>query len=48
MKFRSDNATDYYNQITKEFLQKEGIVHEFSCVNTPQKNGVAEKKIIIF
>ena len=43
-RFRSDNAKDYFNQTLMSFFQKEGIIHESSCVNTPQQNGVAERK----
>ncbi|WVZ24536.1 hypothetical protein V8G54_003080 [Vigna mungo] len=35
-RIRSDNAKDCFNH--------EGIIHESSCVNTPQQNGVAERK----
>ena len=43
-RFRSDNAKDYFNQTLMSFFQKEGIIHESSCVNTPQQNGVAKRK----
>jgi hypothetical protein len=43
-RFRSDYARDYFNQVLTPYFQKEGIVHESSCVNTPQQNGVAERK----
>jgi transposase InsO family protein len=43
-RFRSDNARDYFNQVLTPYFQKEGIVHESSCVNTPQQNGIAERK----
>lgn len=42
-RFRSDNARDYLNQTLTPFFQKAGIIHESSCVNTPQQNGVAER-----
>nr|XP_019703534.2 uncharacterized protein LOC105038855 isoform X1 [Elaeis guineensis] len=42
-RFRSDNAKDYFNQILTPYFQK-GIVYESSCINTPQQNGVAERK----
>lgn len=42
--FRSDNARDYFNQILTPYFQKEGIIHESSCISTPQQNGVAERK----
>lgn len=43
-KLRSDNAKDYFNHTLNSFCQKEGIIHESSCVHTPQQNGVAERK----
>mgnify|MGYP002776859521 CR=1 FL=1 len=27
-----------------QFFQHEGIIHESSCINTPQQNGLAERK----
>ena len=41
---KSDNARDYFNSILGEYLAKEGIVHLSSCVDTPQQNGIAERK----
>ena len=32
------------NQILSPYFQKQGIIHESSCVNTSQQNGVAERK----
>ena len=43
-RFRSDNARDYFNQTLAVFFQQEGVIHESSCVNTPQQNGIAERK----
>lgn len=43
-RLRTDNARDYFNQSLSSYFQKEGIVHESSCVDTPQQNGVAERK----
>ena len=40
----SDNARDYFNLVLNFFCQKEGIIHESSCVNTPQQNGIVERK----
>ena len=42
--FRTDNARDYFNQILSPYFQSQGIIHESSCVNTPQQNGMAERK----
>ena len=41
---RSNNARDYFNQTISSFLQKEGIVHYSSCVDTQQQDGVIERK----
>ena len=41
---KSDNARDYFNSILGEFLAKEGIVLLSSCVDTPQQNGIFERK----
>ena len=43
-RFRTDNARDYFNQILSHYFQSQGIIHESLCVNTPQQNGVAERK----
>ena len=43
-RFRSDNTRDYFNQILSPYFHKERIIHESSCINTPQQNGVAERK----
>lgn len=42
--FRSDNGKEYFNTILDDFFLKNGIVHQSSCPNTPQQNGVAERK----
>lgn len=41
---RTDNAINYFNQTLSPYFEKEGIVHEFSCVDIPQQNGVVEKE----
>ena len=43
-KMRSDNVTEFKNTIVEEFLDDEGIKHEFSTPCTPQQNGVVERK----
>ena len=43
-RFRSNNAKDYFNQVLISYFHHEGIIHESSCVNTLQQNGVAERK----
>ena len=41
---RSDNGTEFKNTQVEEFLDEEGIKHEFSTPYTPQQNGVVERK----
>ncbi|XP_052730972.1 retrovirus-related Pol polyprotein from transposon TNT 1-94 isoform X1 [Vigna angularis] len=43
-RFRTDNARDYFNQTISSYFQSNGIIHDSSCVYTPQQNGVAERK----
>ncbi|KAK1616885.1 hypothetical protein QYE76_022402 [Lolium multiflorum] len=41
---RTDNGTEFKNYTTQEFVDDEGIKHEFSAPYTPQQNGVVERK----
>ena len=41
---RSDNGKEYINRNLQDFFIKNGIIHETSCVGTPQQNGIAERK----
>ena len=41
---RTDNGTEYTSHNMKNYLISHGIVHQTSCVNTPEQNGVAERK----
>jgi transposase InsO family protein len=43
-KIRSDNGTKFKNTQVEDFLDEEGIKHEFSAPYTPQQNGVAKRK----
>ena len=43
-RFRTYNARDNFNQILSPYFQPQGILHDSSCVNTPQQNGIAERK----
>jgi transposase InsO family protein len=43
-KIRSDNGSKFKNLQVEEFLEEEGIKHEFSAPYTPQQNGVVERK----
>jgi len=41
----SDNAKDIFNQIVSSFFSERRTIHEYSCMNTPQPNGLAKRKI---
>jgi transposase InsO family protein len=42
--FRSDSGGEYMSHEFREFLQQKGILSQRSCPNTPQQNGMAERK----
>ncbi|KAK1687097.1 hypothetical protein QYE76_047945 [Lolium multiflorum] len=41
---RTDNGTEFKNYTMQEFVDDEGIKHEFSAPYTTQQNGVVERK----
>lgn len=41
---RSDYGGEYANQEFLHYFQQHGLIHEYSCSQTPQQNGVAERK----
>ncbi|RDX99335.1 hypothetical protein CR513_17622, partial [Mucuna pruriens] len=43
-RLRSDNGTEFVNLEFSKFLKDNGVVHELTCVNTPQQNGIVERK----
>jgi transposase InsO family protein len=43
-KIRSDNGSKFKNLQVEEYLEEEGVKHEFSTPYTPQQNGVVERK----
>jgi hypothetical protein len=43
-KIRRDNGSEFKNLQVEEYLEEEGIKHEFSAPYTPQQNGVVERK----
>jgi hypothetical protein len=43
-KIRSDNESEFKNFQVEEYLEEEGIKHEFSAPYTPEQNGVVERK----
>lgn len=42
--FRSDNGTEYVNKKNSEFFKQKGILHQTTCINAPEQNGVSERK----
>ncbi|GKA11007.1 retrovirus-related pol polyprotein from transposon TNT 1-94 [Tanacetum coccineum] len=40
---RTNNGTEFKNQVLKEYFNSVGISHQASSVRTPQQNGVAER-----
>ena len=38
---RSDNGIEFF---MKDFFAKKGILHDLSCVETPQQNAIVERK----
>jgi transposase InsO family protein len=43
-KIRSDNGSEFKNLQVEEYLEEEGVKHEFSAPCTPPQNGVVERK----
>jgi transposase InsO family protein len=43
-KIRSDNGLEFKNLQLEEYLEEEGIKHEFFTPYTPKQNGLVEKK----
>ncbi|GKB90076.1 retrovirus-related pol polyprotein from transposon TNT 1-94 [Tanacetum coccineum] len=41
---RTDNGTEFKNQVLKEYFDSVGISHQASSVRTPQQNGVVERR----
>nr|GEX65908.1 hypothetical protein [Tanacetum cinerariifolium] len=41
---RTDNGTEFKNQVLKEYFDSIGISHQMSSVRTPQQNGVVERR----
>jgi transposase InsO family protein len=41
---RSDNGSEFKNLQVEEYLEEEGVKHEFSAPYTPQQNSVVERK----
>jgi transposase InsO family protein len=43
-KIRSDNGSKFKNTQVEDYIDQEGIKHEFLAPYTPQQNGVVERK----
>ena len=43
-KIRRDNGFEFKNLQVEEYLEEEGVKHEFSAHYTPQQNDVVERK----
>ncbi|RVW42190.1 Retrovirus-related Pol polyprotein from transposon RE1 [Vitis vinifera] len=41
---RSDNGGEYQSSDLQKYLERHDIIHQTTCSNTPQQNGVAEQK----
>jgi len=41
---QSDNGTEFTNGPLQSYFLKQGIIHETSCVDTSQQNGMVECK----
>jgi transposase InsO family protein len=41
---RSDNGCKFINQRFQAYFQQHNLLHETSCSQTPQQNGVTERK----
>nr|GEV07118.1 reverse transcriptase domain-containing protein [Tanacetum cinerariifolium] len=41
---RTDNGTEFKNQVLREYFDSVGISHQMSSVRTPQQNGVVERR----
>ncbi|GJU83946.1 retrovirus-related pol polyprotein from transposon TNT 1-94 [Tanacetum coccineum] len=41
---RTDNGTEFKNQVLKEYFDTVGISHQASSIKTPQQNGVVERR----
>ena len=41
---RSDNGTEFLNSRMRQLIESKGIIHQTSCVHTPQQNVVVVRK----
>ena len=38
---RTDNGTEYFNQYLEKILNEKGVLHQSTCRDSPQQNGIA-------
>jgi len=43
-RIRTDNGKEFFSNDCNSLLSSNGILHESSCIYTPQQNGVVERK----
>ncbi|KAL2247809.1 UNVERIFIED_CONTAM: hypothetical protein Sindi_2633200 [Sesamum indicum] len=43
-RIRSDNDTEFTNKQRQDLLQNRGMLHQRTCVYSPQQNGIVERK----
>jgi transposase InsO family protein len=41
---RTDNGTEFMSNTMQSYFYLKGIIHQRSCVDTPQQNGIVERK----
>ena len=41
---RTDNGKEFFNSTLNNYLSDEGIIHQSTCVDNLQQNGIAERK----
>ena len=41
---RIDNGTEYFNQYVEKFLKEKSVLHQSTCPDTPEQNGISERK----
>lgn len=42
--FRTDNGTEFVNRKVAETFRDHGVLHQRSCVYSPQQNGIVERR----
>jgi hypothetical protein len=42
--FRFDNGTEYLNNKFLSYFTQKEILHQTTCINTPEQNGISERK----